>query len=405
MFPLISTHKPDNRKLFRWIHVMINLQLDRKTEKCWVEVDLDAAIHNTRILREIAGADRQLMICLKADAYGHGLVPMAEAAIAGGADRLCVADVDEAVALRRADISCPIQILIQPPLSAVFDLYRYNLIPTLSSPGIVRRMADMLPGKLTVHVEVDTGMNRVNLKPENAVEFLNLVRSTGKFHVEGLFSHFSCSEAAHDPDAREFTKEQLKQFTKAVESCRAAGHPLPFIHMANTGAVINYPESYFDMIRPGFLVYGLPRDWIILPFKPVLSWKTRIQSLVKVDAGHGIGYERTYVVSHDTTLAAVACGYSDGYSHLLSGKSDMLVRGMRAKVVGRVGMNQTMIDVGDIPDAEIGDEVVLIGTQEGVSISATDLAKYIGMTPALVTSTISRKIPRLYVNVPDCVTC
>lgn len=374
------------------------MDLENSFYKCWAEIDLGAMTDNVRIVRGLAGPDRLLMVCLKARGYGHGLVPLAKAALSGGADRICVADVHEGISLRKAGIECPIQVLLEPSPSSAGALYHYNLIPTLSSHKIVREMADLLPGKLAIHVEVDTGMNRVGLNPGNVVSFLEFIRSTGKFTIEGMFSHFSSSHVANDPQCRALTLKQLQTFLQAVDNCRAAGHDPELIHVASSGAVMNYPEAFLDMIRVGFLIHGIPRDWITRPFKPVLTWKCRVQSLVTITAGQGIGYEGSHITSTDTTLAAIACGYSDGYPHQLSGRSHVLIRGCRAPVVGKVGMNLTMVDAGHIPGIEIGDEVVLIGVQGQESITATELAFHLGTPPAVVTSGISMKVPRIYLS-------
>ena len=376
--------------------------LTEKTDNnCWIEVDLGAITHNARILRELAGPGRLLMICVKAQGYGHGLVPVAKAALAGGADRLCVADVEEGVALRQAGIDCPIQLLLQPPASSAPELHRYRLIPSLSSPDVVRGLAEALPGPLTVHVEVDTGMSRVDLKPAEAVDFLDMVKSTGKLQVEGLFSHFSSSHIANDPDARAFTLDQLKLFQETVAACRAAGHRPALTHMANSGATIHYPEAYLDMIRPGFLVYGMPRSWIRLPLAPAMSWKCRVQTVLRVKKGQGVGYDRAFISPRDTTLAAVAVGYAHGYPHQMSNKSQVLIRGQKAPVAGRVGMNQTVVDVGHIGRIRTGDEVVLIGTQGGETVSATDLSAHLKTTPAVISVGISTRVPRIYLSGPD----
>jgi len=346
----------------------------------------------------MAGPDRLLMICVKARAYGHGLVPVAKAALAGGADRLCVAYVDEGVELRQAGIKCPIQLLLEPQVSSAADLHHYNLIPTLSSPKLVQRLSELLTEPLTIQVEVDTGMTRVDLKPKDVVSFLNMVKSTGKFKVEGIFSHFSNSHVANDPVSRVITLNQLKSFLETLANCRKAGHQFALTHIASSGAVVHYPEAYLDMIRSGFLVHGIPRSWIHLPLKPALSWKSRVKSVFKVSGGQGVGYERSYITPHNTTLATVACGYADGYPHQLSSGTEVLIQGRRARVVGRVGMNQMVVDVDHIDQIEIGNEVVLIGTQGENSITANDLAKQVGTTPADIVCKISMCVPRVYLS-------
>jgi alanine racemase len=367
---------------------------------CWVEVDLGAITHNVRTLKEVLEPNRLLMACVKAEGYGHGMVPVAIAALAGGADRLCVAELEEGVKLRQAGITFPIQILNQPDAASALDLIHYDLIPSLSTPEIVLQLAKNLPSSLKIHVEIDTGMKRVALKPDGAVDFLNLVKSTGKFKVEGMFSHFSNSHNLNDPASRKITLNQLNLFKKTVANCRKAGHRLSITHIANSGVVSCYPEAYLEMIRSGYLIYGMLQDWIELPLKAALSFKSRVNSIVKIKAGESIGYNRTYIAPEDTRAAIVSCGYAHGYPHMLSNKSQALVRNCRAQVVGLVSMNQMVIDIGCIPGVSVGDEVVLVGTQGENSITALDLSRHFNAPAVAITCGISYKVPRIYLP-PD----
>lgn len=359
-----------------------------------------AITHNTAVLRNMAGPERLLAICVKADGYGHGLVQSAAAALAGGADRLCVADLDEAVRLRKAGIRCPIHLLHPPTPDQAVDLVNNNLIPTLSSPRTALEMAGRLPGPLTVHVEVDTGMGRVDLKAADTPAFLDLLVADGRFRVEGLMSHFSSSHVPDDPASRDFTLEQLSRFRAVAAACRAAGHRLPVTHMASSGATVLYPEAYLGMIRPGYLIYGILRDWIDLPLEPALSWKARVLNVFNINSGQTVGYERTHTAPRDTTIAAVACGYGLGYPCGLSNRGRVLIHGQSAPVIGQVAMNQLMVDVGRIPGVKIGGEAVLIGRQGDQAISADEPAVTLKVSPAVITCGISLHVPRLYRSHP-----
>ena len=371
---------------------------DIRYQRTWAEIDLQAIRHNARILKDLAGPKRLFMACVKGNGYGHGMVPVAEAALEGGADRLSVAYVEEGVELRKAGVSAPIQLLIEPDVEEAPILYRYNLIPSLSSPDIARGIAAKLPGKTKIHVEVDTGMKRVPLSAEGAQDFLHLLDSLGKFEIEGLFSHFNSSHISNDEGARRFTLNQLNAFLDTVKNIETGGRSIPIKHMASSGAVALYPEAYLDMIRPGALLYGFNFDWADLPLKPALTWKTRVKSVLHAKKGIGVGYDQTYVPTKDTTLAVLSIGYANGYSRMLSNRSHVLLRGKRARVVGLVGMNETIADVDKISGVSTGDEVILIGEDRAKRVSAVELADLFGTTPVIFTCGISERVRRVYLN-------
>jgi alanine racemase len=366
--------------------------------RVWAEVDLEAIRHNAQALKEAAGPGRLYMACVKGNGYGHGMVQVARAALQGGADRLSVAQVEEGIELRQAGIKAPIQILIEPLPEHAKAIFENDLIPTLSSPAVAKEMALRLPGRIKVHVEVDTGMYRVPLKPERTSDFIRLLHSFGVYEVEGIFSHFSCSHFPNDPISREFTLKQLAFFKEIIRDCETNGHRFPLKHMASSGAVALYPEAYLDMIRPGYILYGFPLDWIKLPTKPALSWKTRVWSVLPVAKGMGVGYDRNYIPQKETRIAILATGYADGYPRVLSNLSHVLIRGKRAPVVGLIGMDQMTADVGHIADVSRGDEVVLIGEQEGAHLTAIELADHLKTTAAIFTCSIAHRVERIYLN-------
>lgn len=366
--------------------------------RSWVEIDLTAVAHNVRTLKSKAGSDRLLMACVKSDAYGHGLVPVARAAEEAGADRLAVAHVDEGLKLRQAGIKAPIQVLTEPPPEAVGDMARHELIASLSSLEKVEPLAAGLKKPLTVHVEVDTGMGRVSLKPEGALSFLEKLVRTGRFEVEGLFSHFSSAGSPDNPAFDRLTRTQLETFVRLCDQLARDRRRIALRHMAGSDAVAFYPESYLDMIRPGAWVYGYRGRSVGLDLRPVLAWRTRILRVTRVPAGSAVGYEMSFRPTRDTTVAHIPVGYGDGYPRALSGLGEVLINGRRAPVVGLVGMESIMVDVGHIPGQVLGREVTLIGRDGPEQITATELAGKIGLFGVMITCGIKEKIERIYLN-------
>ncbi|MBW1712841.1 MAG: alanine racemase [Deltaproteobacteria bacterium] len=364
----------------------------------WVEIDLEAIRHNVRVLKELIGPGRLFMACVKGDGYGHGLVQAARAALEGGADRLSVAQVEEGINLRRAGIEAPVQVLIEPLAEQAAALFDYGLIPSLSSPEVAQELAARLPGRIKVHVEVDTGMGRVTLRPAEAPAFLDLLQDLGLFEIEGLMTHFSSAHKPQDPAHRAFTLAQLNSFEEAVRACQAQGRRIPLKHTAASGAVVYYPETYLDMVRPGTLIYGLRFGDFDLPLKPALSWKTRVWAVRQVAKGLGLGYEQAYAPQQDTTIAVLAAGYADGYPRTLSNLSHVLIRGQRAPVVGLIGMDQMMAEVDHIPGLGRGEEAVLIGQQGEAEVTASELASQLKTTPVILTVGIAGRVERVYLN-------
>ncbi len=367
----------------------------------WVDIDLEAIRDNARTLKSLVGPGKLYMACVKGNGYGHGMIPVARAALEGGADRLSVAHVEEGIELRRRGIEAPIQLLIEPTADSAKSIYKYGLIPSLSSHRLAKELAACLPGRIKVHVEIDTGMGRVSLKPEDAPGFLDFLDSLKVFEVEGIYSHFVASHIPNDDKSRACTLNQLEIFLKACLACQSGGRFIALKHIASSGGVALYPESYLDMIRPGFLLYGIPTDWVKIPLNPALSWMSRVRSVLPISKGQSLGYERSFIAESDTRIAVVDCGYADGYPRLLSNLSKVLIRGSKAPVIGLVGMNQFSVDVGHIPEVDVDDEVVLVGSQMGKTLPATEMAIALKTTPAIIPCAISQAVPKHYLNRRD----
>jgi alanine racemase len=358
-------------------------------------VDLEAIRHNVRLLRP----DRaELMAVVKADAYGHGAVPVAQAALEAGATWLGVALVEEGVALREAGIRAPVLLLSECAPGEERDALRAALTPTLYTEEGLARLAEAArdAGRpVAVHVKVDTGMHRVGLPPEAAPSFCAAVREAG-LGLEGLWTHFALADEPEDP----FTAEQLKRFLEAADRvATAVGRP-PYLHAANSAAVLAHPEAHLDLVRVGIAMYGLPPGPALAgraDLRPALTLRTRVAMVKRVAAGEGISYGLRYRLARESTIATLPVGYADGYSRLLSNRGEVLIRGRRYPVAGTVCMDQVMVDCGDDP-VEAGDEAVLIGRQGEEEVTAEQVAAWMGTISYEVLCGVSARVPREYVG-------
>lgn len=358
-------------------------------------VDLDALTHNYREVTR-RGGDRKVLSVVKAQAYGHGAVPVARRLSELGSAMLGVALVEEGRDLRDAGITAPVLIMgpVFPEQSAV--IVNAKLTPVVFTPAMVRPLADAAAGagrKLAVHVKIDTGMGRIGISPEDAVEFIAAISRLPGIVVEGLMTHFA------DADLRDkqFAAAQLDRFESLIRSLEAKGIAVPFRHAANSAAVLDYDRALLNMVRPGLMLYGYNplESGIGADLRPVLGLVTRVAFLKKVAAGVPISYGRTFVTRRESLIATIPVGYADGYSRGLSNKGEALVRGRRVPVAGRVCMDMTMLDVTDVPGVAEGDEVVLIGAQGNERITADDIAAKTGTIAYEVLCGISGRVPRI----------
>ncbi|MCG8432326.1 MAG: alanine racemase, partial [Candidatus Omnitrophica bacterium] len=336
------------------------------------EINLAALSENYRQFRKLLPPGVRVLVTVKADAYGHGLIPVAQRLCACGVDFLGVASIDEGIRLRQAGIDVPVLILglilkenVRPVID--YDLYATVCEDTLAAE--LDRQAHRAGKVAGVHVKVDTGMGRIGLMPQDARSFIRKVSRLSSLRLDGVFTHFPCADS---DDV--FTRRQIASFNLLLESLRAEGISVPLVHAANSCAAIDYASSRFTMVRPGLIIYGLsPRRDIGLRVRPVLSLKTRVIFSKRLPRGTGISYGHTYVTKKSSTVITLPIGYGDGYPRNLSNKAPVLLHGKRFRVSGRICMDQMMVDVGDEPVAA-GDEVVLIGTQLGERITAGELA-------------------------------
>jgi alanine racemase len=357
-------------------------------------IDLDAIRHNVRAVKPERAA---LMAVVKANGYGHGAVPVARAALDGGATWLGVALVEEGIRLREGGVDGPVLVLTEFPPGSEGDALVAGLTPTVYSVAAAGRIAvaarqlDVAPP--TVHVKIDTGMHRVGASPGELIGVLRAVYDAG-LSLGGLWTHLARSEDLDDP----FTAEQLSRFDSAVETARAAGFVPVLLHAANSGAAIAHPRSHFDLVRVGIAMYGLsPGEQLRgrADLRPALSWKSAVTMAKRVRGGEALSYGQRYRLERDSTIATVPVGYADGYSRLLSNRADVLVRGRRRRVAGTVTMDQVMVDCGD-DGIEAGEEVVLIGRQGREEVTAEELARLMGTIAYEVVCAVSERVPREY---------
>ncbi|MBA3532578.1 MAG: alanine racemase [Ardenticatenales bacterium] len=375
----------------------VSLPTERPT---WLRVDLDAIAHNTRRIKELVGPQVKVMAVMKADGYGHGAVKAAQTALHNGAEWLGVACLPEAKALREAGISAPTIILGYTPAWQARQALRYDLRVTVFSEEVARalsRATIALEREARVHVKVDTGMHRLGLFPEHVVDFVKAIRELPNLIIEGIFTHFSVADAL-DPWHQEYTREQLARFEKVLADLERAKIHVPIVHAANSAATLRLPEAHFTMVRPGIALYGLaPSPEVPLPedFRPALSWKTQVAQVKELCPGSYVSYGATYCAEETRRIAVIPVGYADGFRRAPSNWGNVLVRGQRAPLVGRVCMDQAMIDVTEIPGVRQGDEVVLIGAQGEALLSAEEVAERLGTIPYEVVAEILARVPRV----------
>ena len=361
------------------------------------EISIPALKHNLEGIRRKVGARVKIMAVVKAEAYGHGLVGVARALEPKHADYFGVAIAEEGKALRVAGIRKPIHVFALPSPAQAALTVQFKLEPTvctLEEAGWIDRAAQRARKTVPVHVKIETGMNRIGVKPENLGTFLGGLARLRRLRVRGVFTHFANSDEAD----KSFARTQLARFESAIETFQSMRVEYELEHCANSAAILDLPESYHDMVRPGIMMYGYYPSHTTtesIPLKPVLRLKTEVSLVKEIAAGESVSYGRIFVARDRTSIATLPLGYADGYFRLLTGKASVLIHGKRFPVVGRICMDQIMVDVGR-EDVRAGDEAVLIGPQEGVHIGAWDLADALGTIPYEITCAIAQRVPRIY---------
>ncbi len=364
-------------------------------------IDLSAIRHNVNVLRECAGPGVTLMAVVKANAYGHGTVPAARAALQAGAGWCGVSCVPEGIALREAGISAPVLVMGYTPASLAHDAIAFDLRVNLFDVKLARAFSEVavaLQKPCRAHIKIDTGMGRLGPLSEQAGEVIEAIAHLPGIEVEGLFTHLRSSES--DP---EFSREQIRLFRSVAEGCN-----VKWLHACNSAGTMMYPEGRFNMVRPGLALYGLSpfapgsplpesRE-VVARLKPALKWVTRIASIKTLPDGHGVGYNARYRCEGERRIAVIPVGYGDGFRRTPHNYGEVLVRGRRAPIRGNVCMDQCMVDVTGIPDAQFDDEVVLIGAQGNDCITADEIAQRIGTVNYEVITELTARPDREYMN-------
>jgi len=379
------------------------------TRPTWAEVSLATLRQNFRVVQKHVGAKVTVCAVVKADAYGHGAVECSHALEAEGARWLGVTSLDEAIPLREAEVQAQILLMTGFWRGEESEIVRLRLTPTVwelwQIESLDKAAAAAGVAQHPVHLKVDTGMGRLGVAVDQLPAVLEALRAAKHLRVEGLSTHLASSEIMDAPSVA----EQARAFEVARRMVHEAGMEPSFVHVANTGAVISRRETWNSMVRPGVALYGyyLPFQragrevsggTLRLPVKPILTWKTRILSLRNFGANHALGYGGTYVTKAPAHVAVLPVGYADGYNRQLSNRGRVIVREHYAPILGSISMDLTLVDVTGIPGVAVGDEVILLGTCDGLSVDALEHARWANSSPYEILCNISKRVPRRYVG-------
>ena len=376
------------------------------TRPTWAEVSLGTLRQNFRTVVKHAGAGVTVCAVVKADAYGHGAVECSRALQAEGAKWLGVTSLDEAIPLREEGIESRILLMTGFWRGEESEIVRLQLTPTVWEPWhieLLEKAAAAASVHHAVNLKVDTGMGRLGVSLDELPKVLQALRAAPQLALEGLSTHLASSEIMDAPSVA----EQARRFEEALRMVRAAGFDPMLVHMANTSALISRRETWNNMVRPGVAIYGyyLPFQragrevsggTLRLSVKPVLTWKTRILSMRKFAANQPLGYGGTYVTKAPAHVAVLPVGYADGYNRQLSNRGRVIVRDHYAPIVGSISMDLTLVDVTGIPDIAVGDEVILLGASDGLSVDALEHARLANSSPYEILCNISKRVPRKY---------
>jgi len=373
----------------------------KRARPAWAEIDLDAFEENFKKIKALVRPGAMVTGVIKADAYGHGAVEIGKVLLEQGVDRFAVATLSEAVQLRKVFKEVPILILGYTPTYAADEVIENNIIQTMynaDEAGIFSERAKKMDKKLKVHIKIDSGMSRLGFQANlDSVEKIIKISELPNIEIEGMFTHF----AVADEVDKEYTYSQYEKYEFMVNSLKARGLEIPVKHVSNSAAIMDLPEMNMDMVRAGIILYGLyPSDEVIkerIDLKQVMSLKAEVSHVKELEAGRGVSYGLKYVTPGKRKIATIPIGYADGYTRMLSGKAEVLVKGVKVPVVGRICMDQCLIDVTGA-DVKIGDEVILFGSDGTNTISIDEVARKLGTINYEITCMISKRIPREYVR-------
>lgn len=380
--------------------------MDTFLKRAWAQIDLDALEHNYQVIRKAVNPRSKIMCVIKADAYGHGATRLAKEFECLGADWFAVSNLEEAMQIRKIGVKTPILILGYTPTdmaeimadnnisqAAISESYAYDL--SLSAKKVNKNVK--------VHIKLDTGMNRIGILNQNefqrdqALKSVKNILNMDGLIVEGLFTHFAVADEGEEGES--YTKMQYKNFKQIIEGLISEGIRIPLCHCSNSAAVIDYPEMNLDMVRPGIILYGLPpsnKTKNELDLKPVMQFKSTVSLVKTVSPNTRVSYGGSFITNRKTIIATVPLGYADGYQRCMSGKAKMLVKSQEADIIGRICMDQLMLDVTDIDGVKEGDIVTVFGRDKDKVISVNEVAKLNNTINYEIVCLVGKRVPRIY---------
>jgi len=376
------------------------------TQRAWAEVNLDAIAANLQNIRaKLINPATKIMAVVKADAYGHGFLQVTKTLLENNADALGVAVLDEAKQLRSRGIDVPILILGKTNLAAAEDIIDFGVMPTVFSYELAKALSDIAVKKrkdVRIHIKIDTGMTRIGYMyhgdgDDSVADEIERISKLPYLAIDGIFTHLACADEADET----YTRLQFGRFMQLCGKLTERGVDIGTRHVCNSAGLVMYPDMQLDMVRPGLILYGMHPSELTagnIELTPAMSLKARVTMVKKVGGGVGISYGKEHETLGNTAVATIPIGYADGYSRLLAGKAGMIADGSLVPVVGRICMDQCMVDVTNVYNISEGDAVTIMGTDGGQTITADDLAEYMGTINYEVVCIIGKRIPRVYVS-------
>ncbi len=376
--------------------------MSRNFYRTWAEINLDHIAHNAREIRRITSPQAEVMGVVKADAYGHGVKEVAHTLLENGVTRLAVSMLDEAIQLRQSGVSVPILVLSDIEPERVDEILHYDVTQTIFEyefAEMLSRRAASEGKKATVHIKIDTGMGRIGFDYAAAPQMVKQIYQCDGLYVEGLFTHFATSDEADTT----YTQLQFRRFLDICRLLEQDGIQIPVKHVANSAAIIRFPEMHLDMVRAGVILYGLHPSSVTqqgsLDLRPAMSLKSKVSMVKSVPAGSYLSYGCTYCTKRETMVATIPIGYADGYTRLLGNRARVLIHGQYAPILGRICMDQCLADVTELTEAvQAGDEVVLFGQQEEKQLSADEVARLAETINYELICIVGKRVPRIYMK-------
>lgn len=365
----------------------------------WAEIDLDAVKFNIRNIKKKVG-DKEIIAVVKADAYGHGAIDLAPVLMGNGASKLAVAIITEALELIENNIDAPIMILGYTPLEYGDILIKNDIEQTVYDLEYAKglsKIALSFGKKAKIHIAIDTGMGRIGFLPSSeSIKMIEEISELEGISIEGLFTHFATS----DEENKEYTYEQFSKLNNIISKLKEIGIDIPLKHASNSGAIMDLPETYLDAVRAGIILYGYyPSEEVnkeYLDIRNVMTVKTKVCHIKELDKDMYVSYGRAFKTDKKSIIATLPIGYADGYSRLLSGKAKVIINGKLVPVVGRICMDQCMIDVTDAGKVKVGDEVIILGSEGDLKFNADNMAEAMGTINYEILCMIKQRIPRVY---------